>query len=121
MRRAELTDGDSSGYQEDCTLSRSGGAPLHDSAEDQVALIFKALGEPIRLEIFRQVLRNGEVSCTSLEQSLPISKSTISYHVKSLYSAGLVKIHRHGRFFQYVLRQDVADKYVPQLKSLLKD
>lgn len=94
-------------------------APLHDSPADQVTVIFKALGERTRLEIFRLILENGEVGCTYLEETLPITKSTISYHVKTLYQAGLIEIQRRGRFFQYYLRQDVADTYVPFLGRIL--
>lgn len=101
--------------------ARHGGAvaPLHDSSAEQVTVIFKALGERTRLEIFRLILENGEVGCTYLEETLPISKSTISYHVKALYQAGLIEIQRRGRFFQYYLREDVADMYVPFLGRLL--
>ncbi|MCE0764954.1 helix-turn-helix domain-containing protein [Pseudonocardia kujensis] len=101
--------------------ARHGGsvAPLHDSATDQLIAIFKALGEKSRMEVFRLVLEHGEIGCTELEERLSVSKSTISYHVKTLYQAGLIEIQRRGRFFHYYLRQDVADRYVPFLAGIL--
>lgn len=89
-----------------------------------LADVLKALGEPIRLEIMRQMSLNGEVACTTLEKTLDVSKSTISYHIKVLYHAGLVTIRKEGRFFHYELRAEELEACIPgfcaHLRSLPK-
>jgi DNA-binding transcriptional ArsR family regulator len=83
---------------------------------DLYSEIFRALSEPIRAEIVRligAVGSSGDYPCTGLEEELPISKSTISYHVKILSKAGLVTVRRDGRNFRYHLNREVFDHFVP--------
>ena len=75
--------------------------------------VMKSRADPIRLEIVRRMAHEGEVACTSLEQTLHVAKSTISYHIKVLYNADLVNIRKEGRFYFYTLRKDVLDSYLP--------
>lgn len=72
-----------------------------------VAAVMKALSDPIRWSIVRQMSATEELACTTLECTLPISKSTISYHINALHHASLVEVRREGRFFFYRLRRDV--------------
>lgn len=79
---------------------------------EQLIEIFRALGEPLRLEIVRRMSAVDELPCTVLEAELPISKSTISYHMKLLYNAGLIDIRKDGRYYHYRLRRDLMNHYV---------
>jgi ArsR family transcriptional regulator len=90
-------------------------SPLEKSQETQYVSLFRALSEPLRMEIISLFSDDGHCACTLLEKSLPISKSTISYHIKILYEAGLIDIRKEGRFYHYDLRQDVFDYFVPGL------
>ena len=81
--------------------------------------LFKALGDPIRLEIVRRMAAEHEVACTLLEQVLDVAKSTISYHVKVLYHAGLVSIRKDGRHYFYALRAEAMDSQLPGVRELL--
>jgi DNA-binding transcriptional ArsR family regulator len=69
--------------------------------------VFKALGDPIRWSIVQQMAEVDELACITLEDTLPISKPTISYHTKILTQAGLVDVRKQGRNFFYTLRRDV--------------
>ena len=69
--------------------------------------VFKALGDPIRWSIVQQMAEVDELACSTLEETLPISKPTISYHTKILTQAGLVSVRKQGRNFFYTLRRDV--------------
>lgn len=80
----------------------------------------KALADPTRLEILRLIGSENEYPCTSLEVEVPVRKSTISYHVKSLSHAGLVSVRRQGRYYFYTLHRDVLDFYVPGLLDRLE-
>ena len=82
------------------------------------AEIFKALGDPIRWSIIEQVAREDELACSLLEDTLPVSKPTISYHTKILTQAGLIEVHKRGRNYFYSLRRDVLHDVLDELWRL---
>ena len=59
--------------------------------------VFKALGDPIRWSIVTQMAAVDELACLTLEDTLPVSKPTISYHTKILHHAGLISVRKSGR------------------------
>jgi DNA-binding transcriptional ArsR family regulator len=83
--------------------------------------IFKALSDPIRWSIVKQMASVGELACLTLEETLPISKPTISYHTKILYHAGLISVRKEGRNYFYSLRRDVLHELVDSLWELETD
>jgi DNA-binding transcriptional ArsR family regulator len=89
--------------------------------EDPVVDIFKALSEPIRLDIMSRIVSVDELPCTTLEKELPISKSTISYHMKILYRARLIDIRKDGRYYHYRARIDDLENVLPGLPQWLLD
>jgi len=80
--------------------------------------VFKALGDPIRWSIIQQMAQEDEVACSMLEDTLPVSKPTISYHTKILYHAGLISVRKSGRNYYYSLRRDVLHKLLDDLWEL---
>lgn len=91
------------------------------SVKDQYVTVMKALSDPTRLDMLRLIGSAKEYACTSLERQLPVSKSTISYHIKILSYAGFVSVRREGKFFFYSLHRDVLDYYAPTLLSWLSE
>jgi DNA-binding transcriptional ArsR family regulator len=87
--------------------------PASTSAE-----VFKALGDPIRWKIVQQMAQVGELPCSTLEETLPISKPTISYHTKILAHAGLISVRKQGRSLFYTLRRDVLQQLVDDVWML---
>jgi len=82
-------------------------------SENQLRLIAKALADPRRYEILRQIgAGNGCVSCTDVRGRQPVSAATLSHHVKELATAGLISIVRKGKFADLVLRRDVLQAYL---------
>lgn len=96
------------------------GPPTTRSLRDSYVTFAKAIADPTRLEMLLLIGETGEYACTALEQRLPISKSTISYHVKILTQAGLVRVRREGRYFHYELQRDVLDYFAPGLLARLR-
>ena len=86
---------------------------------EQLAEIFSALSDPTRLQMVRLLFSENEVACTTFEGLFPISKSTISYHVKALRHAGLIKVRKEGKYYHYVLQREELDERVPGLGALL--
>jgi DNA-binding transcriptional ArsR family regulator len=81
--------------------------------------VFKALSDPMRWNIVCQMAGVDELACTTLERTLPITKPTISYHIKVLYHAGLVEVRKEGRYYFYRLRRDVLDQMLPEISGRL--
>jgi DNA-binding transcriptional ArsR family regulator len=86
-----------------------------ESAEDYLVEVFRALGDPLRMEIMRRMSQTDELACTELEEILPVTKSTISYHVKVLSRAGLLHVRKEGRYYFYHARHDLIDELMPDL------
>jgi DNA-binding transcriptional ArsR family regulator len=80
--------------------------------------VFKALGDPIRWSIVTQMAAVDELACVTLEDTLPVSKPTISYHTKILHHAGLISVRKEGRNYFYTLRRDVLHEVLDSLWEL---
>ena len=65
------------------------------SYQDQ-AKVFKALCDPKRIAIL-QLLRSGEKCACVLLDSLELTQSGLSYHMKILCESGLVSSRPEGR------------------------
>lgn len=78
-------------------------APLTDravSAGDaaELAAVFAALGDPVRLRLLSLVAAQGEVCSCNLEDPLGKSQPTVSHHTRILAEAGLIVGERRGRW-----------------------
>jgi DNA-binding transcriptional ArsR family regulator len=87
---------------------------------DFYATLFGALSEPIRIEIVSMIDATDELACTELDATLPIAKSTISYHVKILHNAGLSHSRKSGRHCFYRLHREVFGRHVPGFLEALR-
>jgi ArsR family transcriptional regulator, arsenate/arsenite/antimonite-responsive transcriptional repressor len=87
--------------------------------EDQVHLIAKALADPRRLELLRQIGScTDSVQCADIRGCHPVSAATLSHHMKELEMAGLIQVMREGKFASYALRRDVLKAYTEQLAAI---
>jgi DNA-binding transcriptional ArsR family regulator len=77
--------------------------------------VLKAISDPVRWEIVRQMTEVDELACQTLEERLPVSKPTISYHIRILAQAGLVSIRKEGRYFFYALQRQTLRDLVDEL------
>ncbi|WP_159650994.1 ArsR/SmtB family transcription factor [Vibrio atypicus] len=64
-----------------------------------VAKALKELGHPTRLSIYKSVVKAGYqgIAVGSIQEQLAIPGSTLSHHISSLASAGLLSQRREGR------------------------
>jgi len=88
-------------------------------SERQIRLIAKALADPRRHEILKQVGENyaGKL-CSDLLECQPITAATMSHHLKELEMAGLIQIAREGKFARLILQREILRAYVDHLRSL---
>ncbi|MFB2837216.1 ArsR/SmtB family transcription factor [Floridanema evergladense] len=82
----------------------------------QISAGFHALSEPLRLQII-DLLQHRELCVCELCEQLEVSQSKLSFHLKTLKEAGLVRSQQQGRWIYYslnlskfvVLEQYLAD------------
>jgi ArsR family transcriptional regulator len=63
---------------------------------------FQALSDEKRLRIL-ELLRDGEACVCELTEAMDVSQSLLSFHLKKLKEAGLVRDRREGRWAYYRL------------------
>jgi ArsR family transcriptional regulator len=76
---------------------------LNSSGSEQLALIFKASADPLRLEVLR-ALSKDSFSVQELCAAFDVKQSGMSHHLKVLAKAGLVLSRREGNFIFYQRR-----------------
>ena len=67
---------------------------------------FRALADPVRWRMVQLLAQEPELPGSTLDELLPVSKPTISYHSRLLAQAGLVETRKAGRQVFYSLRRD---------------
>lgn len=84
-------------------------------SERQFDLVAKALADPRRMSLLQSIASRREYSCQTLCQHFPVSKGTISHHMKELVRAGLVHSRREGQYRFYEVRREVLAAYTAEL------
>src|SRR5438045_270234 len=86
----------------DCCATPVATQPLLEGERDQLVAVFRALGDPTRLEIFRLIAAQPAPICVcDVVQRFDVSQPTISHHLKALREAGLVTVSRRGIWAYY--------------------
>lgn len=78
--------------------------PMSAQDADRLAPMFKALGDPVRLQLAAMIAAQPEVCVCDLTPAFELSSGTISHHLKTLREAGLVESQRRGTFVYYRVR-----------------
>ena len=72
---------------------------------------FKALADPTRRRIL-ELLRDGDLTAGELAEHFDISKPSLSHHLATLKSAGLVSDERRGQNIVYSLNTTVMQDLI---------
>lgn len=76
----------------------------------ELVAAFKALSDPLRLQVI-ELLRQQELCVCDLCDSLGVAQSKLSFHLKTLKEAQLIRSRQQGRWIYYSLN-------LPQLVEL---
>lgn len=83
--------------------------------DKQFELVAKALADPRRMALLQVIASEEECGCQQLRKEFPVSKATISFHIKELVRAGLIEAHRDGQFLNCEVRRDMLEAYTAEL------
>jgi ArsR family transcriptional regulator len=91
--------------------------PLTEADAVDLAHVFKALADPIRLRLFSLIasFEGGQACVCDLTGPFDVSQPTISHHLRVLREAGLVDSERRGTWVYYWVLPDA----LARLSSLL--
>ncbi|MEV6055291.1 metalloregulator ArsR/SmtB family transcription factor [Streptomyces sp. NPDC052107] len=87
-------------------------APLDEDQAVELAKVFKALGDPVRLRLLSLIASRagGEVCVCDLTPAFDLSQPTISHHLKLLRQAGLIDCERRGTWVYYWVLPGALDR-----------
>ncbi|MBZ4321237.1 ArsR/SmtB family transcription factor [Streptomyces huiliensis] len=87
-------------------------APLAEDQAVELAKVFKALGDPVRLRLLSMIASRagGEVCVCDLTPAFDLSQPTVSHHLRLLREAGLIASERRGTWVYYRLLPEMTDR-----------
>ncbi len=81
----------------------------------QIVLISRALADPRRYKIFRQIASGKCIACTEVRAKQPVTAATLSHHAKELETAGLIRIAHQGKFANFTVQRGILQAYLDHL------
>lgn len=90
---------------------------LSDADARGAAELFKALGDPHRVRIVNVLATAGEPVCVcDLTPALGLAQGTVSFHLKRLLDAGLIRRERRGTWSYYSLEPGALSSVAEALR-----
>ncbi|MBB5122047.1 ArsR family transcriptional regulator [Streptomyces eurocidicus] len=93
--------------------------PQPDLAEVEIGTVLQALADPVRLQIVRLLSRQGTAACGELD--VPVKRSTVSHHLRTLRETGLLETHLKGNTRVSKVRREELDRRFPGLLASILD
>ncbi|MFC6704435.1 ArsR/SmtB family transcription factor [Flexivirga alba] len=93
-----------------CCSPLTGGV-LDEDAAQQLARVFKALGDPTRVRLISLIAaaEGAEACICDLTEPVGLSQPTVSHHMRLLAEAGLVTREQRGKWAYFRLVGDTFD------------
>jgi ArsR family transcriptional regulator len=96
-----------------CTPLRA--AALDEDDATELAQVFAALADPVRLRLLSMIASTDECCSCDLQEPLGRSQPTVSHHTKALAEAGLITGEKRGRWVWW----RVVPERLEQLRTVL--
>jgi DNA-binding transcriptional ArsR family regulator len=87
----------------------------------KISVIAKALSHPARVAILELLANRGKLMCNDIVQSLPLSQSTVSQHLKELKLAGLINGEIDGPRVHYSVDSEQLKLSKIHIEKFLSD
>jgi len=87
------------------------------SKTERAVDLFHALSDVTRLEII-ELLRKGERCVCELTDSLDAAQSRLSFHLRVLRDAGIVRDRKDGRWVHYELEPEAFEEIETLIESM---
>lgn len=86
--------------------------PLSESQSVELAAVFKALADPVRLRLLSLIASHagGEACVCDVTGAFALTGPTISHHLKVLREAGLITGERRGTWIYYRVHPEVLGR-----------
>jgi len=78
---------------------------------------FKSLGIPSRMEIYTYLFNSGPANVSEIVDLVNLKQPTVSYHLREMEDAGIVKGQKKGKEVYYSLTKMCKHKDVPCIFS----
>jgi DNA-binding transcriptional ArsR family regulator len=89
-------------------------------AQNELAVIAKALGHPARIAILQFLIKTKACFCSDIVEELPLSQSTVSQHLKELKNAGLIKGDIDGPGICYCIDEKAWNRAKKHIGDLME-
>lgn len=76
------------------------------TAQNEMAVLTKALGHPARIAIIDYLTKVDSCICGDIVDELPLAQPTVSRHLKELKNAGLIKGNIEGTSICYCIDEE---------------
>ena len=86
-----------------------GAEPMNAEQAEAVAVLLKALADPVRLRLMSLIASADEACVCDLTVPFAVSQPTISHHLRVLREAGLVDAERRATWVYYRARREALD------------
>ncbi|MEO7210976.1 MAG: metalloregulator ArsR/SmtB family transcription factor [Chitinophagaceae bacterium] len=91
----------------------------HFSArQNQMAILFKALGHPARIAIMEYLIKVNTCICGDIVNELPLAQPTISQHLRELKNAGLIKGNVKGNSICYCVDEKMIARVLAYFENV---
>lgn len=79
--------------------------PIQSIADELIDLIdsrfFKALGEPVRVQLLKYLILFGKSDIASIADAFPQDRSVISRHLQVMQASGILRTEKISRYVYY--------------------
>jgi ArsR family transcriptional regulator, arsenate/arsenite/antimonite-responsive transcriptional repressor len=99
--------------------------PLPAEVAEDLALLFKAVADPMRLRLLSLIAchEGGETCVCELTAAFDVTPPTVSYHLRILRESGLIESQRRGTWVYYWVNPAVLARMsavlVPQAAAVI--
>ena len=80
-------------------------APISEREAAEVALVLKALADPIRLRLVSVVAAGGEACACDLPALVGRTQPTVSHHLSQLVKAGILEREQRGKWARFAVNE----------------